>query len=73
MDNNILAQTRKTVQLPVNGPALCPDGCGAELITLAHPRVTTCYCPACQGGGAVYFAGGWQVAWTPRKGAGRVH
>lgn len=70
MSANIVPQNVKTLTLPRNASAICPD-CGAELHFLSHPRVTTCYCPRCDGGGAVSYCGGWRVAWTAGRGVHR--
>lgn len=73
MTTPIVPQTVKTVTLARNVTAICPDGCGAELVFLGNARLTTCYCPACQGGGQVSQCVDLLITWFSRKGAGRVH
>ena len=73
MSTNIVPQTVKTVSLPRNVTAICPDGCGAELVFLGNARLTTCYCPECQGGGQVSQCVDLLITWFSRKGADRVH
>ena len=68
-----LAQPVKTVSLPRNVTAICPDGCGAELVFLGNARLTTCYCPECMGGGQVSQCVDLLITWASQKGAGRVH
>jgi len=69
MANPIVAQPVKTLRLPRNQMAICPD-CGAELVFLSHPRVTTCYCPKCNGGGLVTQAVDCLVTWRQAAGNG---
>ena len=65
-----LAQPVKTVSLPRNVTAICPDGCGAELVFLGNARLTTCYCPKCMGGGQVSQCVDLLITWLSRKAAG---